>query len=58
MSHKLNGGGREWVSQVADVRFKKCNFRAKNSLFLPKIALKSVQNGQRKGNGGYTPHAA
>ena len=32
-------------------------FRAKNSLFLPKIALEPVENGETKGNGAYTPHA-
>eukprot|EP00670_Eutreptiella_braarudii_P029367 CAMPEP_0174381304 /NCGR_PEP_ID=MMETSP0811_2-20130205/123923_1 /TAXON_ID=73025 ORGANISM="Eutreptiella gymnastica-like, Strain CCMP1594" /NCGR_SAMPLE_ID=MMETSP0811_2 /ASSEMBLY_ACC=CAM_ASM_000667 /LENGTH=212 /DNA_ID=CAMNT_0015534401 /DNA_START=424 /DNA_END=1062 /DNA_ORIENTATION=+ len=37
----------EWQIQV-----QRLQFRAKNSLFLPKTALEAVQNGQMKGNGG------
>ena len=33
-------------------------FRAKISLFLPKTALEPVENGQMKGNNGYSTHAA
>ena len=33
-------------------------FRAKISLFLPKTALEPAENGQMKGNGGYSTHAA
>ena len=57
MSQKLNGGGRERMSRVADLRLKSYNLGPKNSLFLPTTALELVQNSQRKGNGGNTPHA-
>ena len=33
-------------------------FRAKTSHFWAKNALEHIQNGQTKGNGGYTPRAA
>ena len=36
-------------------RFQKLQFRAKNSHFWAKTALEPIQNGQTKGNGGYTP---
>ena len=39
-------------------QFQKLQFRAKNSHFWAKKALEHIQNGQTKGNGGYTPHAA
>ena len=39
-------------------QFQKLQFRAKNSHFWPKKALEHIQNGQAKGNGGYTPRAA
>ena len=39
-------------------RFQKLQFRAKNSHFWAKKALEPIQNGQMKGNGGYTPRAA
>ena len=39
-------------------RFQKLQFRAKNSHFWAKKALEPIQNGQTKGNGGYTPRAA
>ena len=35
-------------------RFQKLQFRAKNSHFWAKTALEPIQNGQRKGKGGYT----
>ena len=38
--------------------FQNLQFRAKISLFLPKPALKLVENGQMKGNSGYSTHAA
>ena len=39
-------------------RFQKRQFRAKNSHFSAKTALEPIQNGQRKGKGGYTLCAA
>ena len=58
MSQKLNGGGRERVSQVPDLHFKICNLGPKlASFFLPKTALKPAENGQMKGNSGYSTHA-
>ena len=39
-------------------QFQKLQFRAKNSHFWAKNALEHIQNGQTKGNGGYTPRAA
>ena len=39
-------------------RFQKLQFRAKNSHFWAKKALEPIQNGQTKGNGGYTARAA
>ena len=39
-------------------QFQKLQFRAKNSHFWAKKALEHIQNGQTKGNGGYTPRAA
>ena len=38
--------------------FQNLQFRAKISLFLPKTALKPAENGQKKGNSGYSTHAA
>ena len=39
-------------------RFQKMQFRAKNSHFRAKKAPEHIQNGQTKGNGGYTARAA
>ena len=39
-------------------RFQKLQFRAKNSHFGAKKAMEHIQNGQMKGNGGYTLCAA
>ena len=39
-------------------QFQKLQFRAKNSHFWAKTALEHIQNGQTKGNSGYTPLAA
>ena len=39
-------------------QFQKLQFRANNSHFWAKKALEHIQNGQTKGNGGYTPRAA
>ena len=38
--------------------FQNLQFRAKISLFLPKTALEPVENGQMKGNSGYSTYAA
>ena len=39
-------------------QFQKLQCRAKNSHFWAKKALEHIQNGQMKGNGGYTSRAA
>ena len=39
-------------------QFQKLQFRAKNSHFWAKKGLEHIQNGQTKGNGGYTSRAA
>ena len=39
-------------------QLQKLQFRAKNSHFGAKKALEPIQNGQTKGNGGYTSRAA
>ena len=39
-------------------QFQKLHFMTKNSHFWAKKALEHIQNGQTKGNGGYTPRAA
>ena len=38
--------------------FQNLQFRAKISFFLPKTALEPAENGQMKGNSGYSTHAA
>ena len=38
--------------------FPKLQFRAKNNHFWTKAALEPIQNGQAKGNGGYTARTA
>ena len=38
--------------------FRNLQFGAKISLFLPKTALEPPENGQMKGNSGYSIHAA
>ena len=38
--------------------FQNPQFRAKTSPFLPKTALELADNGQKKGNSGYSTHAA
>ena len=59
MSHKLNGGGREQASQVPHLHWKICNLGLKSAFFfLPKAALVPSENGQMKGNSGYSTHAA
>ena len=58
MSEKLNGGGQERASQVPDLHFKICYLGPKSALFLPKTTLEPAENGQMKGNSGYSTHAA
>ena len=36
MSQKINGGGQERASQMADLRFKTCNLGPKSAFFCPK----------------------
>ena len=58
MSQKLNGGGRERVLQVPDLHFKICNLGPKSAFFLAKTVLELAENGQKKGNSGYSTHVA
>ena len=39
-------------------QFQKLQFKAKHRRFWAKKAPEHIQNGQTKGNGGYTPRAA
>ena len=56
---KVNGGGRERALQVLDLHFKICILGPKSAFFfLPKTALEPAENGQMKGNSGYSTHAA
>ena len=55
---KTQRGGRERVSQVPDLHFKICNIEPKSAFFLPKTALEHAENGQMKGNSGYSTHEA
>ena len=41
----------------AEPPFQNLQFRANISLFLPKTALEPAENGQMKGNSGYSTHA-
>ena len=54
------GQKRERASQVPNLHFKICNIAkfSKISLFWPKTALQPAENGQMKGNSGYSTHAA
>ena len=45
-------------SQMADRSFKNYSLGPKTASFGPKKALEHIQNGQTKGNDGYTPCAA
>ena len=42
----------------AGPQFQNLQFRAKISQFLPKTAVEPAENGQMKGNSGYSIHAA
>ena len=59
---KFEHGTRRWWpgtgSASGGPQFQKLQFRAKNSHFWAKKALECIQNGQTKGNGGYTSRAA
>ena len=57
MTQKLNGDGREGASQLPDLDFKICNVRPKY-LFFAQTAVEPDKNSQKKGNGGYSCHAA
>ena len=48
MSHKLNGGGQERVSQVLDGHFQMCNLGPKSASVSPKTALQPAKNGQTR----------
>ena len=48
MSQKLNGGGREWVSQVADLSFKNCSLGPKQ----PFLGQKSPRTHSKRPNKG------
>ena len=52
MSQKINGGDREWASQVPDLHFKICHLGPKSAFSLPKSTLEPTENGQMKGNSG------
>ena len=59
MSQKLNGGGQERALQVPALHFKICNLGPKLAFFfLPKTALEPAQDGQMKGNSGYSTRVA
>ena len=58
MSQRLNSGGREQALQVLDLHFKICNLGPKSAFFfLRKTALEPAENGQMKGNSGYSTRA-
>ena len=42
---------------IAGPPFQNLQFRARSSLFLPKTTLELNENGQMKGNSGYSTHA-
>ena len=48
MSQKLNGGGREELSQVADLGFKNCNLGPKKAIFGPKQAENPFKTAKQK----------
>ena len=48
---------QRWRPGTGGPQFQKLQFRAKNSHFWAKKALEHIQNGQTKGNGGYTSRA-
>ena len=52
------GGSRERTSQEPDLHFKICNLEPNSAFCLPKTALELGQNGQMKGNSGWSTHAA
>ena len=58
---KAEGETQRWQPRTGfgggGPQFQKLQFRAKNSHFWAKKALEYIQNGQMKGNGGYTSRA-
>ena len=52
LSKKLNGGGRERDSQVADLGFKNCSLGPKIAIFGPKKPWKLVKTTNRRGTVG------
>ena len=48
MSQKLNGGGRERDSQVADLSFKNCSLGPKTAIFRPKQAYNPFKTAKRR----------
>ena len=48
MSKKLNGGGREQDSQVADLSFKNCNLGPKTAIFGPKKPWNTFKTAKRR----------
>ena len=48
MSKKLNGGGREQLSQVADLGFKNCNLGPKTAIFGPKQPQNPFKTAKRR----------
>ena len=57
-STKFVQKNQRWRFASGGPHFQKLRFRAKNSHFWAKKALEHIQNGQTKGNGGYTSRAA
>ena len=48
MSQKLNGGGQERLSQVADLSFKNCNLGSKTAIFGPKQPYNPFKTAKRR----------
>ena len=48
MSKKLNGDGRERVSQVADLSFKNCSLGPKTAIFGPKMPWNTFKTAKRR----------
>ena len=57
VSQKFTGGAPGQRRQVGRCPPKTAHFAPQNSLFWPKTAPQPSQNGQTKGNGGYTPRS-
>ena len=48
MSQKLNGGGREQLSQAPDLSFKNCNLGPKTAIFGPKQPWNTFKTAKRR----------